>query len=223
MHRRQWLTSVTILSVAGLTGCRGYQYGHVVKPTAPDLVGSHEAGAEVFGPLVDESVAKLLGAEQEKTGECPIGPDGLPMKRTICFVGIVNKSAEDIGDFKDQLYERIDAKIGESRSYNAISRRMVDSALYETRLRPDSLFLPDNQRQLAAILERQGVPFEYLLFATLTSGTTKRNSSSQRDYLLTLELVNIYSGQAEKQSAEIRKGYHKSAIGSIWNYNPLKR
>lgn len=223
MHRRQWLTSVTILSVAGLTGCRGYQYGHIIKPTAPNLVGSHEAGAEVFDTLVDDAVAKLLGSQQEATAECPIGPDGLPMKRSICFVGIVNKSAEDIGDFKDQLYEQIDASILESRTFKAISRRKVDAALYETRLRPDSLFLPDNQRQFAAILESQGSPFEYLLFATLTSGTTQRNSSSQRDYVLTLELVNIYTGEAEKQRAEVRKGYHKSALGSIWNYNPLKR
>jgi hypothetical protein len=71
------------------------------------------------------------------------------------------------------------------------------------------------------VLERQGQPVDYLLYATLTSGTTKRNNSTQRDYLLTLELVNVNTGVASKQSAEIRKGYHKSRVGSWWNYNPF--
>ena len=50
------------LTLAGVAlGCRGYQYGHIVKNGQPDLVGSHAAGAEVFNPLIDETVAKLLG------------------------------------------------------------------------------------------------------------------------------------------------------------------
>ena len=40
----------------------------------------------------------------------------------------------------------------------------------------------------------------------------------QRDYLLTLELVNFETGKTEKESAEIRKGYHKSRLGKLRNY-----
>ena len=69
---------------------------------------------------------------------------------------------------------------------------------------------------------RQGAPFEYLLYAKMTSGTTERNNSKQRDYTLSLELTNVHTGVYDVQSAEIRKGYHKSAMGKIWNYNPLK-
>ncbi len=223
MDRREWLGKFGFLICGPALGCKGYQYGHIIKPDAPNLVGSHEAGAEVFDPLVDEAVAKLLARQQTVTPDTPCGPDGLPCPKTICFVGIENKSMEDIGDFKDKLYQQIDSRLLEASTFRAISRRMVDAALFETRLRPDSLMIPDNMRLFTAVLERNGAPLDYLLYAVLTSGTTTRNSSTQRDYDLTLELVNVHTGVTDKQSAEVRKGYHKTAAGKVWNYNPFKR
>jgi hypothetical protein len=152
-----------------------------------------------------------------------MGPDGNPLPKTVFFVGVENKSAEDIGDFKDQLYQQIDSQLLRASSFRPITRRMLDAALFETRLRPDSLYIPDNMRMLMAVLERDGAPVDYLLYAVLTSGTTTRNSSTQRDHTLTLELVNVHSGVSDKESAEVRKGYHKSAMGAAWNYNPFKR
>lgn len=223
MFRRDFVTRITaVIAIPLASGCRGYQYGHVVKKDAPNMVGSHEAGAEVFDPLVDEAVGKLLGRQMDGSPDCPVGPDGNPLKKSICFVGIENKSVEDIGDFKDQLYQQIDTKILESQAFAPLSRRVVDAALFETRMRPDSLLVPTNMQLFTAVLQRQGAPIDYLLYATLTSGTTERNSSKQRDYLLTLELTNVHTGVYDKQSAEVRKGYHKSAMGRLWNYNPLK-
>ena len=223
MQRRNFLKVLGGLGVFPFaTGCRGYQYGHVIKKDAPNLVGSHDAGAEVFDPLVDEAVAKLLGRHSEVTPGCPVGPDGMPYKKNICFIGIENKSAEEIGDFKEQLYQQIDAKILESGCFQSISRRLVDAGLFETRLRPDSLLIPSNQQLFVSVLQREGAPFDYMLYAKLTSGTTERNNSKQRDYTLSLELINIHSGAYDVQAAEIRKGYHKSVAGRLWNYNPLK-
>ena len=141
------------------------------------------------------------------------------MPRRVCFVGVENKSAEELGDFKEQLYELIDAEINRASSFEAISRRMVDAALQETRLRPDALFVPSNMFMFTSILERDGPPIDYLLFAKLTSGTTERNSSSQRDYLLTLDLVDVHSGRSIKEQANIRKGYHRSPLGKVANYS----
>ncbi len=223
MQRRNFLFALSgYVASSFAVGCRGYQYGHVIKKDAPNMVGSHDAGAEVFDPLVDEAVAKLLGRHSMITPECPIGADGNPMRKNICFIGIENKSAEELGDFKEQLYQQIDAKILESGCFQSISRRMVDAALVETRLRPDSLMIPSNLHLFTAVLQREGAPFDYMLYAKMTSGTTERNSSKQRDYVLSLELIDIHSGAYDVQSAEIRKGYHKSAMGKIWNYNPLK-
>lgn len=210
------------ICLAASAGCRGYQYGHLIKNNQPDLVGSHTAGAEVFNPLVDESVAKLLSTPMVNAHPPMLGPDGQPACRSVCFVGIENKSAEELGDFKDQLYQQIDTQINRSGAFQAISKRMVDSALHETRMRPDALLVPDNMRLFTSVLQRDGQPVDFLLYATLTSGTTERNSSSQRDYLLTLELIDTRNGAYSKEQASISKGYHKSYLGKAWNYNPLK-
>ncbi|MFG0290160.1 MAG: penicillin-binding protein activator LpoB [Rhodopirellula sp. JB044] len=251
------------LLTAWVGGC-AHRYGHIVANDDKDLVGSHEAGAATWNPLVDASVAQLLGrcpppqplpfgnqfaAEmgtpamtvshsmssdmQLNDPTAPAGADGASLTGSIdpncppqlatgparvCFIGIENKSAEELVDFKDQLYERIDSQINAGEAFRSISRRMVDAALIETRLRPDSLFLPANRGAFAAALGRQGTPVDYLLYATITSGTTDRNKSTQRDYVLTLEMVNLHSGDYIKESAKIRKGYHHTRAGKWWNF-----
>lgn len=208
--RRTLRLFLGFMALLSIPGCK-YQHAHLIKPQAENMVGSHAAGAEVFDPLVEEAIAKLLARQTQ----FPANTDpslGLAPK-SVCFVGVENKSAEELGDFKEQLYQQIDAHIGSSDAFAPLSRRMVDAALRETRLRPDSLMVPSNQRLFAEVLEREGSPIDYLLFATLTSGTTKNNGSSQRDYLLTLELVDLHTGTYQKEMAEVRKGYHKSLLG----------
>lgn len=203
-----------------LFGCRGFQYGHLIRNDQADMVGSHAAGSEVYNPLVDEAVARLLGSCQvmpvsASANEIPTGPQSCK----ICFVGVENKSAEELADFKDQIYQMIDSKINQTNTFEAVSRRMVDAALIETRLRPDALLVPGNMQLFTSVLQRQGQPIDYLLYATLTSGTTERNSSTQRNYLLTLELVDTRTGAYKKEQAEIRKGYHRSPLGRLANYS----
>ncbi len=224
---------LALLSLLSTIGCAGRQYGHLLASGDKDLVGSHAAGAATWNPLVDQSVAQLLSrcpphiqpVTFESVGDAPLDPViGSALASgpaAVCFVGIENKSAEELVDFKDQLFERIDSQINSADSFRSISRRMVEAALIETRLRPDSLFLPQNRDTFAAALGRQGTPVDYLLFATITTGTTDRNKSSQRDYVLTLELVNLHSGEFLKESAEIRKGYSKTRFGKWWNYGAM--
>ena len=228
---RQFAVTGVLLTLAA-AGCASHQYGHILAHDDKDLVGSHAAGSATWNPLVDESVAKLLGSCQT-VDPVPFRPASFRAEThldgavgsalavgpvNVCFVGVENKSAEELGDFKDQLYERIDQQIGVENRFRTISRRLVDAALRETRLRPDSLFLPHNRDTFAAALGSQGTPVDYLLYANITSGTTDRNKTSQRDYLLTLELVNVHTGDTLKESAKIRKGYSKSRAGKWWNF-----
>ncbi|WP_315854991.1 penicillin-binding protein activator LpoB [Stieleria varia] len=211
-------------------GCAGRQYGHLLSHQDKDLVGSHAAGAATWNPLVDESVAKLLSrcppavqpvafeAHEGMPVDAVVGTALASGPATVCFIGIENKSAEELVDFKDQLYERIDSQINSQSEFRGISRRMVEAGLRETRLRPDSLFLPENRMMFANVLGRNGTPVDYLLYATITSGTTERNKTSQRDYVLTLEMINIHTGDFMKESATIRKGYSKTRAGKWWNY-----
>lgn len=219
MQRRQFLTTVTVF--AGwmfVSGCRGRQTAHVLKDKDEDMVGSHSAGAETWEPLIAETVGKLLGRQSVVLQTA--GMEGMPAgKKKICFLGVENKSAEELGDFKEQIYQKIDTCITESDVFVPISRKYVEAGLKQCGLRPDDLLVPNNQRTFTAIMEKQEQPFEYLLYATVTSGTTKSNGKDyQRDYLLTLELLNMQTGTSEKESEELRKGYHKSRLGKLKHY-----
>jgi len=193
------------LSMMG-TGCRHRTHAQVLRPDKKDMVGTTGAGAETFKPLVDTAVCTLL--ERHASGIQSVGaPPAGPMR--ICFIGVENKSAEEIGDFKEQIYEHIDTHIEHSHVYHPISKRFVDAALRDTRLRSDELFLPKNMRAFAASLEQQGQPVDYLLYAKITSGTTRKGHDMQRDYVLTMELVNVRTGDYDKESAMIRKKYDR--------------
>ena len=77
-------------------------------------------------------------------------------------------------------------------------------------------------RMFVGLMEQQGQPFDYLLFAKLTSGTTRENRNYQRDYDLTLELVNIHTGEQDKQLATLSKGYYHSRTSrafSVWPFS----
>jgi hypothetical protein len=220
MNRRQLVRAGFVgLGVLILNGCRSSQVGKVVKPGDQQMVGSHGAGSETFKPLVDEAVSSLLARHASMSPQVtPVstaagthGPE--PIARgpvRICFVAVENKSAEEIGDFKDQIYQVIDTRIVESHVFQPINKRFVDAGLEQTRLRPDQLFLPNNMRSFTSVMEQQGQPFDFLLYATLTSGTTRDNKNYQRDYLLTMEMVNVRTGEYDKQSATLTKGYHQT-------------
>jgi hypothetical protein len=213
-------TATVLLSTCiSLTGCRGKQHAHVLEHTDRDMVGSHTAGAETWKPLIDESVCKLLGRAAgtiHTASHVTQGPGG--PARALCFVGVENHSSEEIGDFREQIYDFVDNAIGQDPQFRVISRRYVEAAMSECRCRPDLLVIPERQRELQAALERADQPFDYLLFARITSGTTRSNGDYQRDYTLTLELMNIHTGESLKESAQLRKGYHKSLLGKLKHY-----
>jgi len=217
LSRRQLLQRATPLAATLLaipcTGCRNVQHAKVLADNEADMVGSHAAGGETWKPLVQESVSKLLGRQfsqvQLTAHEVPAA------RKRICFVGIENKSAEDLGDFKEQIYQHIDSLISESETFDVINRKYIESGLQQCGLRPEQLFLVNNQRMFAASMEQFQQPFDFLLYATITSGTTKTNKDYQRDYLLTLELIDIHDGRTEKESAEIRKGYRRGPLARL--------
>jgi len=220
MDRRSFLARAGWLafgSVGGIAGCRGRQHAHVLKSDDRDMVGSHTAGAETWEPLIQQTVGQLLARQNVVVQTA--GGEAVPLKKKVCFVGVENKSAEEIGDFREQIAQKVDTCINGSGEFEVINKRFVEAGLRQCRLRPDDLFVPNHRRAFAGAMEQLEQPFDYLMFATITSGTTKSNGKDyQRDYLLTLELVNIQSGHADKESAEIRKGYHKTRIGKMVHY-----
>lgn len=221
MDRRLFMQSlVSQIGMGSLLaiGCRGTQKAHVLSTDEKDMVGSHTAGAETWEPLIEQSVGQLLGRQSTIVQTSATENLPAPHKR-ICFVGVENKSAEELGDFKEQIYQKIDTCINGAGTFEVVHRKYVEAGLRACSLRPDDLFLPSNRRAFATAMEQLEQSFDYLLYATVTSGTTKSNNKDyQRDYLLTLELIHMESGHADKESAELRKGYHKSRLGKIKHY-----
>ncbi|MCH2212305.1 MAG: penicillin-binding protein activator LpoB [Fuerstiella sp.] len=210
-----WTALLVVFGTFALIGCRSHQHARILSATDKDMVGSHEAGAATWKPLIDESVVRLLGRSVDSVETVSYTTSGGVPVRTVCFAGVENRSSEPLGDFREQIYEHIDSLVGQSPGFRMISRRYVEAAMKDIRCRPDALILPANQRQLQAALERVEQPFDYLLFAQVTSGTTETNGDYQRDYLLTLELLDIHTGVAIKESAQLRKGYHRSYVGKL--------
>ena len=88
------------------------------------MVGSHTAGAETYLPLIDTAVGNLLDRHCQGVQPASFNqqqPPQPPAAMRICFVGVENKSAEEIGDFKDQIYQQIDTRIVQSQVYCARS------------------------------------------------------------------------------------------------------
>jgi len=219
MDRRVFLGQSALLAASVLTGCRSNQFAKVHKPGDGDMVGSHTAGIETFKPLVEQTTGELLGRHARTVVPASVAP---PPPLRICFVAVENKSAEEIGDFKEQIYQIIDVKIVESHVFTPINKRFVDAGLAQTRLRPSELFVPQNMRNFAMVMEQQGQPFDALLYATITSGTTRENKDYQRDYVLTLEMIDVQTGQYDKQAATLSKGYYHSRPAKWLSFTSLK-
>lgn len=183
-----------------IVGCSSTA-GRVKTEGEGDLVGAYEAGGETFQRLIAETTRRLLDDQAEEARQ--------QGKAVIAFVGIDNKSREEIGDASESMYEIIDTIIIESRIFTNVSRRYVDSALRETGLRVESLFLSGGIERFTRVLRREGFVPDYLLWAKLTSMSTQgAEGVSQRDYLLTLELVDAASGLVvAKKTAKVSKEY----------------
>lgn len=219
MNRRLFLCQSAVLTASMLAGCRSNQFAKVKSPTEGNMVGSHTAGIETFKPLVEQTTGELLGRHGHTIVPAGVLP---PPPLRICFVAVENKSAEEIGDFKEQIYQIIDTKIVESHVFTPINKRFVDAGLAQTRLRPSELFVPQNMRTFVAVMEQQGQPFDALLYATITSGTTRENKDYQRDYVLTLEMIDVQTGQYDKQAATLSKGYYHSRPSKWLSFTSLK-
>jgi hypothetical protein len=185
-------------SAAGfISGCRNKQYAHVLKKDDKDMVGSHVAGAETWKPLIDESVGRLLAKScsmVHQASHSTVEGEGIPI-RTVCFVGVENRSAEEIGDFKEQIYEHIDSLISQDPQFKMISRRYVEAAMGECRCRPESLLLPARRHA------SQGLP----------QGILRQAQALRRRRLVDSQpAVSSLSDFIRKKHGRLSAGFHQS-------------
>jgi hypothetical protein len=183
-----------------------------------DKVGSNRAGAEVYNPIVRTSVDKLLIRAATEPAIQQVGYSNPQTRRKICFISLENASVEELGDFKEHIRSAIFEGISASDQFEVVSDRAVTAGLRALSLRSDDLFVQENLRMFSSIMGQSGTPIDYLLFAKITSGTTESHRDVQRDYKLSLELVNTQTFTHITESALMKKEYNNSIKGKIENW-----
>jgi hypothetical protein len=171
-----------------------------MEDSEQDYVGARTAGAATFDRLVAGCVEKLLQSVPASTAGAG--------KLQVATVPVENASAEELVDWQEQIYELIATSISQSERFKTVNRRFVEQALRETRLRVEQLFIPARRREFLAILETQNNPARFLIFPKLTSGSTAGDGVNQRNYLLTLDMVDVETGEEYKSSEQLRKAYN---------------
>lgn len=194
--------SLCLLSAISLSltlGACSQPQGRVMEDSEQDYVGAKTAGAEAYNRLIAGAVEKLLGdhtAARAGTG-----------RLSVATLPVENASSEDLGDWQEEIYELIATSINQSGRYETVNRRFVEQALREGRLRQEQLFIPSHRREFLRILETTNNPAQMLLFPKITSGTTIGDDVKQKNYTLTLDLVDVETGKDYKAAERIRKAY----------------
>lgn len=215
-QRRRFLLGIgsTLFLSTTLFGCRGNTAARVMNPWEQSGVGSDKAGGEVYTPLVASTTDKILARAQE----LPVQANNFagPQRYKICFVGIENLSGEELHDHKENINATITQRIVESQQFEVLHERAVAAGLHQLGYRSDELFLPDKRRRFAELMGQSGNPVDFVLFAKMTSGTTQMNKDMQREYRLTMELVDLNSASSPiSEYCLISKEYNKSAAGKM--------
>lgn len=212
--------AIVLAFVFAFTGCAS-QKGKVVDPNTKDRVGSHRAGSEIYDPAVEAAVAGLLDQAMrkpillEESGKTVAQIDEAHGVRKICFAGVENAGGEEMGDIRASLEETIKTMISCSEQFDVVDSRLVAAGLREAGLRLDDLLLPNKREKFAATLGEFETPFDYILFAKVTTATTQDNNDSQVKYSFTLDLVNIHTGASMSETVELKKHYNSSVKAKL--------
>ena len=194
---------VVIASVMTL-GCGG-RSARIRNEGEASLVGDRRAGASVYRNLVDGALRDLLDEYRARLRGQPTAT-----RVKMAFVGVENATREELGSWRDQLNEIIDDRINYAGDFTDLSfENFIKPAMREAGVATRQLGLPAHQRKLAAVLEQNGKPVDYFLFAKLTQGDTVAGDLKQSDYLLTFELLNLSDGTRLRARKEISKEYSR--------------
>ena len=210
MNRRRFLersVSLAALAILGNIGCRGTQHAHVLDQADRDMVGSHTAGAETWEPLIQQSVGQLLGTQHVVIVTSADAADPLAKKR-ICFAGVENKSAEEIGDFREQIYRKdryLHQRVGGVRSHHAAvsSKLACGNADCGRTICSCPAISGCSRRRWKRWSSRSNICCSPRSRQARRTATARIISAI---IYLTLELINIETGKADKEIGRASQG-----------------
>lgn len=193
-----WLVTLAL----GLSTSACYDAAWIKEDDETDLVDATRGGIEVWDRLTQDVTYKLLG--NHLSANRAQGP------MTVAFIGVENSGAEEMRDAVPAMYENIDTILVNEAAYTPVSRRFVETAMNSTGMRPEDLFLRNGRERFVAAVTREGIAPDYLLFARVTTLSSEGVDEAQRNYQLTMELVDANSGETvRKETGRVRKGYER--------------
>ncbi len=214
---------LSTLVASSCSGCR-LQEGKIVASDTPNRVGSHKAGSEVYEPVAEAAFAGLIAELNQTTSGIEDGAsfDVKDKKNKecvkVCFAGVENSGGEDMGDLRENLNETIRSLISQSDRFEIVDERMMAALLRKSGMRLDDLLVNDN---LTVFLENAGKETEwidYILFAKVTTATTRDNRDSEVHYSLNMDLVDVHTGESIRHSEQMKKHYNRSARSKVQDF-----
>lgn len=128
--------------------------------------------------------------------------DSVPYK--LAAVGILYEGKAEVGDFKEEIFEQVEAEARTFAHFQLISRRVADAAMADSRLRLKDLFVAENTRSLFPVMTKFGQSMDFLLLLRLEEVDVSRGES-EGNFRLTLRLVDK-TGQAFTEQIDVSKG-----------------
>ncbi len=182
-------------------GCTGPS-ARVKSGDEGDLVDVRRGGTETYKELIRKGVSELLSEHRLTLGNSA-------EKVMVAFVGVENRSSEDLGEFRASMNNEITTALVNSRLYAMLSMRAVDAAKREANIRSvDDLTVARPREAFLSVLNKDGQPPQYLLFGEVTSMTSSGNDARERTYQLTLQMMDSSNGVIQTQKmVEMRKEY----------------
>jgi hypothetical protein len=198
------MTKAILVALAAATlaaGCTGPS-ARVKSGDEGDLVDVRKGGTETYKELIRKGVSELLSEHRLTLGNSA-------EKVMVAFVGVENRSSEELGEFRSSMNNEITTALVNSRLYAMISMRAVDAAKRESNIRSvDDLTVARPREAFLSVLNKDGQAPQYLLFGEVTSMTSRGNAASERTYQLTLQMMDSSNGVIQSQkTVEMRKEY----------------
>jgi len=182
-------------------GCAGPS-ARVKSGDEGDLVDTRRGGTETYKELIRKGVSELLSEHRITLGNSA-------EKVMVAFVGVENRSSEELGEFRASMNNEITTALVNSRLYSMLSMRAVDAAKRESNIRSvDDLTTARPRAAFLSVLNKDGQGPQYLLFGEVTTMTSSGNAAKERTYQLTLQMMDSSNGVIQSQkTVEMRKEY----------------
>lgn len=195
-----------LLAALLLASCSA-RTGRVMDEGEPVGVDVRAASVDVLDGMMKEGVPLILGSARER-----IAGSGSAERHRLIFAGIQNNSDERLGEKKDYVYDTVDTLVGQDGTFDMVSRTFVENVMDQMKEQPKAELLIDpeiRRRVIERFEQTEGRDYiRYILWGKFNNAASDTGSgTSEKKYVLVLELVDVKTGLQVKKQVYGRKAY----------------